>query len=80
MVAIDMSLIPLKVIKINICLWAKGPYGLSKDLGPKRCLNIWKKEKSKKMRGFMKVEKKGVHCKKYDGHYMKQWIRIPKVT
>jgi hypothetical protein len=28
----------------------------------------------------MKVEDKGVHCKKYNGHCMKQWIRIPKTT
>jgi hypothetical protein len=27
----------------------------------------------------MKVEEGGVHCKKYEGRCMKQWIRIPKV-
>jgi hypothetical protein len=28
----------------------------------------------------MKVENGGVHCKKYDGCWTKQWIKIPKVT
>ncbi len=28
----------------------------------------------------MKVEKVGVHHKQYDGHYMKQWVKIPKAT
>jgi len=28
----------------------------------------------------MKVEEGGVHHKKYEGHCMKQWIKIPKAT
>ncbi len=40
MVAIGMSLMPLKDIGKKICLQVKGPFGLSKDLGPKRHLNI----------------------------------------
>jgi hypothetical protein len=28
----------------------------------------------------MKVEERSVHHKKYDGCYIKQWIRIPKST
>jgi hypothetical protein len=58
MVAIDMSLIPLKFIKINTCLWAKGPSKLSKDLGPKRCLNTWKKEESKKWGALWRWKRK----------------------
>jgi hypothetical protein len=30
---------PPKVIGRNACLQVKGPYELSKDLGPKRCPN-----------------------------------------
>jgi len=78
MVVISMSLMPSKVIGRNVCLRAKNPSGLSKDLGPKRCPNTWKKEESKKVKGFMKVEKGDVHHKRYESRYMKQWIRIPK--
>ncbi len=28
----------------------------------------------------MKVENEGVHCKKYNGHCMKQWVKILKAT
>jgi hypothetical protein len=69
MVAIGMSLMLLKVIKKEVCLHARGPSKLSKDLGPKRRPNIQKKEESKEMRDFMKVEKGGVHHKKYESHY-----------
>jgi hypothetical protein len=51
MVAIGMSLMPLKDIGKEIFLQVKGPFGLSKDLGPKRCLNIWKKVWSRKKQG-----------------------------
>jgi len=30
------------------------------------------------MKDSMMVEKGGVHHKKYEGHYMKQWVKIPK--
>jgi hypothetical protein len=53
---------------------------LSKDLGPNKHPNIWRKEKSKEMKNSMKVEKGGVHHKRYDGHCTKQWVGIPKAT
>lgn len=38
-------------------------------------------EKSKETKDFMsKVERGNVHCNKYDGCYMKQWVIIPKAT
>jgi hypothetical protein len=40
MVAINMNLMPLKVIGKEVYLWARGLYGLLKDHGPNRCLNI----------------------------------------
>jgi hypothetical protein len=57
--------------KEKTCLWARGLFGLSKDLGPKRHLNIWRKDESKKKRAFMKMKEGGVHHKKHDGHCMK---------
>jgi hypothetical protein len=49
MVNIDMNLTPLKVIGKEACLQAKGPFGLSKDLRPKRHPNIlWRNELKKK--------------------------------
>jgi hypothetical protein len=80
MVDVDMSLTPLKVIVREACLRAKGIYRLSKDLGPKRCPNTWRKEGSKEIRDFVKVKDGGVHCKRYDGRCTKQRIRIPKAT
>jgi len=32
----------------------------------------------KKLRDFMKVEERGVHCKKYNGHCTKQCVKISK--
>jgi len=52
MVAIDMSLTSLKVIGKEACLRTKGPFGVSKDLGPRRCPNTWKKGKIKGNKGF----------------------------
>jgi hypothetical protein len=69
MVVVNMSLMPPKVIGRKTCLWAKSPYGLSKDHGPKRHPKIWRKEESKEAKDFMKVEEGGVHHKKYDGDY-----------
>jgi hypothetical protein len=80
MVDVDMNLTPLKVISGEACLRAKGPSGLSKDLGPKRCPNIlWRKE-SKEIRDSMKVEDGGVHRKRYNGCCTKKQVRIPKAT
>jgi hypothetical protein len=39
MVDVNMRSMPPKIIGRKTYLWAKGPLGLSKDLGPKRCLN-----------------------------------------
>jgi len=36
---VDMNLMPLKIIRREACLWPRCPYGLSMDLGPKRCPN-----------------------------------------
>ncbi len=80
MVTINMNMMPLKVIRREAYLWARSPYGLSKDLGPKRCPNIWRKEKSKEIRDSMKVEDGSVHLNKYDGCCTKQWIKTPRVT
>jgi hypothetical protein len=40
MVDVDMKPTPLKIIRKEVCLGAKSPYGLSKDHGPKRCPKI----------------------------------------
>jgi hypothetical protein len=44
---------------------------LSKDLGPKKQPNIWRKEESKEVKDSMMVEEEGVHHKKYEGRCMK---------
>jgi hypothetical protein len=36
MVVVDMNSMPLKVIQREACLWTRGPFGLSKDLEPRR--------------------------------------------
>ncbi len=78
-VAISMNPMPPKVIGKELCLHVRGLFGLSKDLGPKRCPNTWRKEESKEVKDSMMVEG-GVHHKKYEGHWMKQRVRIPKAT
>jgi hypothetical protein len=75
-----MSPMPPKVIAKEDSLWAKSLSGQSKDPRPKRCPNTWKRDESKEIMVFTKVEEKDVRHKKYDGHYMKQWVRISKVT
>jgi hypothetical protein len=40
MVVVSMNPMPSNVIGRKACLWAKGPFGLSKSLGRKRCSNI----------------------------------------
>jgi len=47
MVVVGMNSMPLKIIGKIICLWVKGLFGLSKDLGPKRCLNTCKRSQRK---------------------------------
>ncbi len=80
MVAIDMNLTPPKVIGREVCLQTKSFFKLSKDFRFKRHPNTWRKEKSKEIKDFVKVKDKDVHHKGYDGHYMKQWVNIPKAT
>jgi hypothetical protein len=80
MVVVGMSSIPLRVIRRETCLWTKGPLKLSKNPRPKRCPNVWKREDSKEITEFMKVEEIGVQRNKHDGYCAKQWIIIPKVT
>jgi hypothetical protein len=64
MMDVIMSSTPLKIIGREVCLWAKGLFGLSKDPGPKRGPNTLWREESKDIKNFMKVENGGVHCKK----------------
>jgi len=75
------TLMPLKAIRRKACLWVRNPHGLalSKDLGPKKDPNTWRKE-SKDARKSMKVEEGGVHHNRYNGCCMNQWIKIPKAT
>ncbi len=40
MVDVGMSPMSPRIIGKRVCLWAKIPLGLSKDLGPKRHPNI----------------------------------------
>jgi hypothetical protein len=77
-----MSLMPSQAIRREVCLWVISPFGLtlSKDPGPKKHPNTWRKEESKDARKFMKVEKRGVHHNRYNGCCMNQRIKIPKVT
>lgn len=70
-VVVSMNSMPLQIIGRITCLWIKGLFGLSKDPGPKRHPNTWKKEKSKKIGEFMKVEKGSVHHNKYNVCWMK---------
>jgi hypothetical protein len=69
MMVYDMKLMPSKVIGREVCLQVRGPFGLS-DPRPKKCPNIWRKEKSKEIKDFMKVEE-GVHYKRFDGRCIK---------
>jgi len=78
MVDVDMNPPPPKVIRREACLRTKSLSRLSKDLGPKRRPNILWKEESKEIKDSLKVENGSVHCKRYDGHYTKQKIKIPK--
>ncbi len=73
-----MSPTPPKVIGREACLQAKGPSKLLNFFKPNKRPNILWREESKEIRDFMKVEDGGVHRKKYNKHYTKQKIRIPK--
>jgi hypothetical protein len=70
---------PSRVIGREVCLRIRGLSKLSKDLGPKRCLNTWKNEEPKETRESMKVEEGGVHHNIYDGRCKKQWVKILKI-
>jgi hypothetical protein len=78
MVAISMSSMLLKVIGKETCLrvkslWAiKGSWTLN--------LITWTKDELKEIKDSIKVENGGVHHKKYDGRYMKQWVKIQNAT
>ncbi len=74
MVVVGIRLMPPKVIKKNVYLWAKGPSRLSKDLGPKKMPKHLKERRVKGSKGYMKMEYGGVHHNKYDGYYTKQWV------
>ncbi len=67
-----MNMTPPKVIRKDVYLQIKGPYGLSKDPRPKRRPNILKKGDSNKKKDYVKVEDEGVHRKRYNGHCTKQ--------
>jgi hypothetical protein len=71
MVTVGLSLMPSKVIGRKVFLWARAPFGLSKDHGPKVHPNISRRKESKEMKDSTKVEEEGVHRKKYDGRCMK---------
>jgi hypothetical protein len=47
MVVVGMNPMSLKAIGRKAYLWVRSPFGLSKVLGPKRRLNIWRKEEYK---------------------------------
>jgi hypothetical protein len=64
MVVVSMNLMPPNMIGRKACLWLRGPFGLSKNLGPKKRPNTRNKDESKEIRVSMKVEEGGVHCKK----------------
>jgi hypothetical protein len=80
MAVISMKPMLPKIIQRKACSRAKGPSRLSKDPRPKRWPNTWRKEESKEIKNFMKVENGGVHCNEYNGCCTKQWIKIPKAT
>ncbi len=61
-----------KAIGIEVCLWARSPFGLSNDHEPKRRPNIRKKEESKEIKDSTKVEDEGVNGNRYDGCYVKE--------
>jgi hypothetical protein len=68
---VNMNLMSPKAIGRQVCLQARGLYGLSKDSTPKRHPNTRRKDESKEINVSMKVEG-GVHCSKYTGCYTKQ--------
>jgi hypothetical protein len=52
MVVVDMKSKAPKTIRKEVCLHAKGHYGLLKDYGPKMCLDTWRREESKEIKDF----------------------------
>jgi hypothetical protein len=71
MMVVDMHPMPPKVIRRETCLQAKISSRLLKDLGPKRHPNTWRRDESKEVKDFMKVEEGRVNRKRYDGRCMK---------
>jgi hypothetical protein len=65
---------------VTLVFVIRGHSMLSKDLGPKRCPNTWRKYNSKETKESIKVEEGGVHHNKNDVHCKKQWVKISKVT
>jgi hypothetical protein len=80
MVVINMNSMPSKIIENETYLQVRNPFRLSKDHGPKKHLNTWRKEEPNEIKVFVKVEDEVVHHKKYNGHCTKQQIIIPKAT
>jgi hypothetical protein len=55
--------------------------GYQRILNPRGVQTFEGRRNQKKLvRDFMKVEEGGVHHNKYDGHCIKQLVRIPKAT
>ncbi len=48
MVDVDMSPTKLIIIRREVCLQAKSPFGLSKDLGPKRHITFYGRRNQRK--------------------------------
>jgi len=71
MVAISMSLMLLKVIRKEVCLQGKSPSCYQRIMDPRGAQTFEGKRKSKEIKNLVKVEKGGVHYKKYDGSCMK---------
>ncbi len=72
MVVININLVPLKIIRRKACLWFKSISRLSKDFGPKRCPKHLKERRINRNEGLYEGGRaRGVHCKRYEGCYMK---------
>jgi hypothetical protein len=80
MVDVNMSSTPPNVIGGMFVYKLKVIMGYQRIMDPKMHPKFLWKEKSKEIRDFMKVEDGSVHHKKYNGHYTKQRIKIPKAT
>jgi len=52
--------------------------GMGERIIDPRYVQTLEKMRSKNKHESMKMEERDVHCNRYDGHCMKQWVRIPK--